>query len=107
MATPKKIELTDEIRKAVLAEMCTNQGHQFALANAVVAASESNRVPNIQIKDWKLPHITCSRCGMVWVVVDVPAPTYEAAEEMIRAGAKSTTRIDELRKRRREQPPAQ
>ncbi len=94
------IEITDEMRKAVLAEMCTTNGHQMSMAEAIRPESGNRYVVRSSDPN-KLPHLSCSRCGLTWLVLDDPSADYEEAEERLRSKLKDTTEIDELRKKRK------
>jgi hypothetical protein len=95
------IELTDEMRKAVLDEICLRDGHTVDLTNLL--GSNSSMVG----PEGQLPHIVCSRCKRVWLVVETPALDYETAEENAVTQLASETpfrkRIEELRDRRKAQ----
>lgn len=74
------IEVTDEMRKAVLEEMCETQGHQTGLSN-MFTTPVGTHAPHIGNDDPDLlPHVFCARCGKVWLVMEDPGEDYEAAE---------------------------
>ena len=75
------IEVTDEMRAAVMAEMCDRDGHSIAL-DRMFNTTERGR--NIGGHDDREPHIYCTRCGMVWLVINDPAGNYDEAEMRLR-----------------------
>ncbi len=100
MAKPRKLEVTDEMRRAVIAEMCAAQGHQLSMANALVRDEGGH--PDVGRPDPdKLAHLTCTRCDATWIVLDDVSDDYADAEEKLRGRLKDTKDIDELRKKRK------
>ncbi len=100
MAKPRKLEVTDEMRKAVFAELCETQGHALSMAEAL-RTGDDNRFTVTSSDPNKLPHITCTRCGIAWVVVNEAGTSYEDAEEKLRGRLKDTKDIDDMRKKRK------
>lgn len=80
MTTP--IEITPEIRQAVLDAECERLGHQLNLANA--ASSFSDRNGRIRGPQGQLPHLFCDRCGHVWIVLPRDGRNYAQAERRFR-----------------------
>lgn len=100
------IEITDEMRRAVLLEMCAQQGHQLDVSQAVGSASGEQTNDEVRGPDEsRLPFICCIRCGRVWLVVETGADSYEEAEsgafEQLHPETPFRKRIQELRDKRR------
>ncbi len=94
------IEVTDEMRKAVLAEMCEQRGHSLS-ASTAMSHDDQNRLDIKSTDAGKLPHLSCTQCGKVWIVMSEPGEGYDDAEKKLRTKMKDTTEIDELRKVRK------
>jgi hypothetical protein len=77
------IEITDEIRHAVLAEMCETSGH---IVNTIEAVGfDDNNRPGIRTSDPdKLPHMYCNRCGITWIVIAENGANYDDADTKFR-----------------------
>ena len=73
------IEVTDEMRAAVIAELCANQGHTLLInaQNQSIGEILYGTEPD------ELPHIKCSRCGKVWVMSPIPRDNYDTAESAL------------------------
>lgn len=70
---PRKVNITDAMRAAVRAEMCATEGHTPDLTGLF----ESSKTPGqsgitIGESDGVLPHLSCSRCSAVWILVPDP-----------------------------------
>lgn len=74
------ITITDEMRQAVHAEDCERNGHLVDLTNMFERGQGTGR-GNIRSSDGSLPHIVCTHCGATFIVDEVPAPDYAAAEK--------------------------
>lgn len=67
------MEITDEVRRAVLAGECQRSGHVMDISEAF---SNDPNIPgdattNVRAHTpGKLPHLFCQRCGCVWLVLD-------------------------------------
>ncbi len=98
------VELTEEIRRAVMLEMCANEGHVLDVSKAL-GATDNQFTAEVRGDGSHLPHLRCSRCGRVWLVVETGAESYEQAEEGAFAQLNTETpfkkRINELREKRR------
>ncbi len=77
------IELTDEMRQAVLAEMCEKEGHYLSLGSALVRDEQGHNQIGSQ-DPGRLPHLSCSRCGRAWIIVDDPGTNYDDAAKKFR-----------------------
>jgi hypothetical protein len=95
---PRPIEITDEMRAAVLAEMCAAQGHVYSLTSAVDVGPSGS---TIKAKDDRLPHISCARCGRVWLVQEESFASYDEAEQQMYDKLKDPAPIEELREKRK------
>lgn len=88
------IEITDEMRKAVREEECALKGHDFNLNTAfrqdeTVTSGFRSKVGG---PDDKLPHLSCTRCERVWLIIEAAAP-YEEAETSLLGQLKTTTEL--------------
>jgi hypothetical protein len=92
---PKKVELTDEIRAAVRAEQCAEEGHQLDFTT-VLKRDKNNRYEVGSSDPNKLPHVTCRRCLQTWILVDESGATYDEADQKFR----DRLRDEDPRKRR-------
>lgn len=103
------IEITDEMRRAVLDEMCALEGHVLNINTAIGRGPQGQEPMSIRARNEdELPHIACSRCGKTWLVVEEPGEGYEAAEAALQSSLKATDdlskRITEIRNRRKKKP---
>jgi hypothetical protein len=95
------IEITDEMRRAVLGEACEQQGHMFDMSNVVSGTNQMNpadgRHTNVlRARDTsQMPHILCGRCGSVWIVLDTPGYGYDDAHAQL--ASRLGTTPDELK----------
>lgn len=78
------MEITEEQRAAVLAQMCAEQGHLIDIDEAISDdpdIDEHQPTINVRARDAdSVPHLRCKRCPTVWLVMP-GAPSYEAAEQ--------------------------
>lgn len=72
------VTVTEEMRRAVYEEDCRRNGHLVSYDNAMLfeVGTEGARVAG---PDGKQAHITCRRCGKVWLIVEEAADSYQAA----------------------------
>lgn len=71
------MEVTPEMRAAVYEQDCRERGHLLAYDNAMrLGAGEGGQVLG---PDGQQAHITCRRCGKVWLIVEEPGENYVAA----------------------------
>ncbi len=101
MAKPRKLEVTDEMRQAVYAELCETDGHALSLQQAFVFDVDHQNQTVGSPDETKMPNIYCTRCKRTWLVLIEPGTSYEDAEEKLRGKLKDTKDIDELRKKRK------
>jgi hypothetical protein len=94
------IEITDEMRAAVLAEMCQRDGH-VVNGNEAIGFDEKNQHGVRRLDPNKLPHMQCQRCNVTWIVLDETGDGYEDAEEKLRSKLKDTKDIDAMREKRK------
>ena len=74
------VELTDEMRQAVHDEDCFRLGHTMETRNAVMWNNSNFNDGQLYGPNGRIPHLNCSRCGRVWLVVgDEPGSDYEDA----------------------------
>lgn len=79
-----------EIRQAVYEQDCNESGHIFNFDPVISADETVKRVRVIGVTpDNKLPHITCSRCGHVWIVIPFSGHDYKQAERQLYSLLKS------------------
>lgn len=88
------MEITDALRAAVRAAECERLGGHdidtsaaFAWSAAYSAQSvpsqASQAVQNLDDTAEQLPHLTCRRCGRVWLVVPLEGTDYDDAERAL------------------------
>ncbi len=87
MGKSRKIEITDEMRTAVLAEMCDREGH-FIGFNEALGPDEKDHTTVKNRDPDKLPHFYCTRCGLTWIVVEQAAANYDDADTKFRGRLK-------------------
>lgn len=90
------IEVTDEMRAAVYAADCTEQGHQVSVQEAIRpdpdAPVGSYRM-DVRGPDGEIAHLRCTRCGQVWLVIEEPAVDYAGAVSRLRARVKNPDEV--------------
>lgn len=96
------IEITDEMRKAVYAADCLAQGHVFNFGSVVSSgANNGNTTIDVQAPDPdEMPHLTCYRCGKVWLVMEEPGDGYDDAISLLKSRAKDPTQFKTREERR-------
>lgn len=108
------VELTDEIRQAVLDEECTRLGHDFDVSTAITGDGNTDGPPRMTVGSSRNPdhgpHLRCLRCHRAWILVEVPAVSYLAAEAdligRLRDGDELRARLVQRRDRRNQPAPA-
>lgn len=81
------VEVTPEIRRAVLDAECVGKGHLPSLNRAFRATNFPT--PEIGGPQGQEPHIYCDRCGLVWLLVAEPGDGYDDAVVRFDARLKS------------------
>lgn len=71
------MEITPEMRAAVYEQDCGRLGHLPSLDNALRFIGEGGTQIGGPVE--QQAHITCRRCGKVWLVVEEPGQDYAAA----------------------------
>jgi len=98
------VVLTDRIRRAVFKEICDKQGHQYDTSTMLTGAQDGT--PRMVIgseKDpLKMPHLSCSRCGRVWLVIADSGKDYEDAEQKLTNRLSTDDVMAQEMKRRRD-----
>jgi hypothetical protein len=95
--TPAPIVVTDEMRRAVMQEICREQGHAVSLMNL----SSGNGDLQVRSADAELlPHIFCSRCKLTWVILGEPGEDYDDAEMKLRERVYKSDPINKRPERR-------
>lgn len=80
------IELTDEMRDAVLTEICAEQGHIVDIGNlfSTDPNKSHHRLPEPIGPEGKLPYVGCQRCKRVLgVFIATESRTYAEAEQKV------------------------
>lgn len=72
------VTVTDEMRRAVYDEDCRRYGHIISYDNAL-QFDEGTDGARIAGHDGRQPHISCRRCGRVWLIVEEPGNDYGSA----------------------------
>lgn len=76
------IEITDEMRQAVYEDDCEREGHQPNISTMFGPPIEG--IPSVLVEvigpnDETFPHVSCNRCGYVWLVLPQAFKTYDEA----------------------------
>lgn len=88
------MEITDEMRKVVREELCRENGHQLRFNN-LLDHTYSAFISGQERDD--LPHVTCTVCPRVWVLVEEDsATTYDEAEAKLQSRLKATDDLSKL-----------
>lgn len=80
MSTP--IEITPEIRQAVMDAECALVGHLLRFDSVSKFEGRNGRIEGPV--PGQMPHIFCSRCDHVWIVISKDGKSYNAAERQFR-----------------------
>jgi len=88
------VNITDEMRAAVHDEDCSNLGHDMSLDTAFLIMDTVPRAQFGSRDPDKMPHLSCLRCGRVWLVIEDAGASYADAE------AKLTGRLKDPKKLR-------
>ena len=103
------MEITEEMRRVVHLEDCEELGHQLDYSAARTKRPGGPGVDVEATDSLHLPHITCTRCGLVWIVLPQPGWGYDDAERavygLLRAEAPIARSIARNRGRRGVDPP--
>lgn len=104
------IEVTPEMRAAVYEADCKARGHIWDTTNMLSATDEilpesTNGYPTTVVRAQdatQMPHLKCSRCERVWLVMDEPGNDYEdaVARAINRVGGDTKTPADAFKPRR-------
>lgn len=79
------MDVTPEMRKAVYEADCAEHGHILDTRQAISNSPLNNPDINAPVvrsdNPFKMPHILCQRCRMVWLVMEEGKESYESALE--------------------------
>lgn len=84
------MEVTPEMRRAVYELDCTAKGHMLAM-DAVLPLSDPT--PGARTVNDESPHVSCRRCGKVWVIFEEAGNDYDDAIERTRGQLKDPERL--------------
>lgn len=104
------MEITDEMRAAVLAEKCERNGHVPDISQLV--SNDPHVYPGEQTirvrakQDDTIPHVSCKSCGWVWLI-GADGPSYDAAEDNLNTQLAPKNRRKARREVRREKAAAE
>jgi hypothetical protein len=72
------IEVTEEMRQAVYTADCLAKEHLFSFnVVSLVATSDGSRMDIGG--GGKIAHVSCARCGKVWLLIEEPGLSYDDA----------------------------
>lgn len=76
------MQISDEVRAAVLAEQCETQGHDLVMNNVQTGAGQTGDrvIMTVGCDGNRSPHVVCARCDRTWLVLEHGAIGYDAAE---------------------------
>lgn len=77
------MEITPEIRQAVLDAECLAKGHEVNVYEAIRPSGPTIAGEIASDDDLKLPSMSCNRCGRTWVVVPIEGTDYDDAERRL------------------------
>jgi hypothetical protein len=77
------IEITPEMRQAVMDAECVARGHEVNVYDAIRPSGPTIAGQVASEDDLKLPAFACNRCGRTWVVVPIEGSDYEDAERRL------------------------
>lgn len=89
---PEPVEVTDEMRRAVYEADCVQMGHIPNFGNLFITEGSDGYIPPGVPED-VMPHITCMRCGKVWLLIEEPGVSYEEAESKLTSNLKANNPI--------------
>jgi hypothetical protein len=96
------MEITPEIRAAVLAAECAAQGgHLFDISQLMTPESDGHTMAVRAREGDTIPHLFCRRCAWVWLI-GADGPSYDAAEDNLNAQVLPKHRRKLRRERRRD-----
>lgn len=101
------IQVTDEMRQAVLAEICATTGHSVELGSMLGATPDDPSGPRgIPMRpigpEGKLPHIWCDRCKKVLgVFIAIEDDDYDKVEQRLAGMLRDKTELEKRRRPRR------
>lgn len=76
------MDVTDEMRRAVLGAECDRLGHLMDISEAISNDVDEAGENTIRVRagtPGREPHLFCKRCDLVWIVVAEPGHGYDAA----------------------------
>lgn len=82
------MEVTDEMRTAVLVAECERYGHVPNIDQAISndpTVHPDELIIRVRADPGVVPHISCRRCGHVWLVIDDPGLGYDDAVAKMQA----------------------
>lgn len=100
------IELTDEMRQAVLDEICAELGHIVDIAHlfSTDPNQSHHRLPEPIGPEGKLPYVDCQRCKRVLgVFIATESRTYAEAEQAVGSMLRDRTQLEKRRGPRRKE----
>lgn len=105
------MDITPEQRAAVLADLCTTHGHlpdiRELIGHDPDLGDPDTLTLNIRSRDAdSLPHVSCQRCGWVWLI-SADGPSYDAAEDSLNEQRAPKNRVKPRREVRRERVAAE
>lgn len=98
------MEITEEMRRAVLGAECDKLGHVPDISQAISnnPSEVGENTIRIRAEDAdSIPHISCKRCRKVWLIVEDPGDDYDTAEAALNERLLPKFRR-QLRKQRRQ-----
>lgn len=103
------MEVTEEMRAAVLAAECERYGHIIDINEAIsddpTVYPEEHTVTIRAREDDTIPHLKCQRCPTVWLIIE-GVHGYDAAEEALNARFMPEKRRKTRKRRRAERAAA-
>lgn len=103
------IDVTDELRQAVYAADCEANGHLLSIRECISNDPDlpGLNTPAVRSEDpEKVPHLSCQRCGKVWLVIEDAGDGYDDAVQKVTRRLKDPSTLRVGRQPRREKPPA-
>lgn len=89
------IEVTPEIRQAVMDAECERIGHDIAAYQAILWSDDRQRQVGVgsNSDSERLASMSCLRCGRTWVILPVEGGNYEEAEGRVYAELRPDQRL--------------